>query len=62
MPPIAITILTALVKYGPDLVQRIVAIANKKEATQADWDVLFADIKALDYDGAIAAAEARAKL
>jgi hypothetical protein len=62
MPPIAITILTALVKYGPDLVQRIVAIAHKKESTQADWDVLFADIKALDYDGAIAAAEARAKL
>ena len=59
MPPLAVTIITALVQYGPDLVSRIVAIARKPEATTADWDALFSEIKALDYDKALDAAKAR---
>ena len=61
MPPIAITILSALLKYGPDVVQKIVEIAHRNDATKNDWDALFAEIKALDYDKAIAAAADRAK-
>ena len=57
---LATTILSALVKYGPDVVQKIIAIAHRNDAKQSDWDALFAEIKALDYDGAIKAAEARA--
>jgi len=60
MPPIAITILSALVQYGPDLVSRIVAISRKPEATPADWDALFTEIAALNYDQALADAKKRA--
>ena len=62
MPPIAIAILSALVKYGPDVVQKIIALAHKGDATQADWDAVFESIKALNYDAAIAAAETRAAI
>jgi hypothetical protein len=60
MSTLAITILTLVAKYGPDVVQKIVAIAHNPEATKEDWYALFSDIKALDYDKAIAAAQARA--
>ena len=60
MSTLAITILTLVAKYGPDVVQRIIAIAHKGDATAADWDAVFADAKAMDYDKALAAASARA--
>jgi len=59
MPPLAITILTLLAKYGPAVLSNIMSIVRKPEATDADWDALFKEIAALDYDRAIHDAEQR---
>ncbi len=59
MTPLAITILTLVARYGPGLVQQIVAVANKPDPTQADWTKLFKDIEDMDYDRGIREAQAR---
>ena len=59
MSPLAISIITLVAKYGPEVVAKIISITRKPEATDADWDKLFADIAKIDYDRAIAAAQDR---
>lgn len=54
----AIIVLTA--KYGPVLVANLIDVANKPKPTRADYDALFADIAALDYNNEIKAAVDRA--
>lgn len=60
MNALAISIITLIAKYGPDVVEKIISICHKDNVTKDDWDSLFAEIKSMDYDAAIQNAEKKA--
>lgn len=59
MTPLAEAIIVLTAKYGPVLVQKIVQVSNKNDIKLSDWDALFDEIKAMDYNAGINAAQAR---
>lgn len=57
---IAVLVISALVKYGPDVAQAIHRmLSSRTPPTQAEWDALFAKADK-SYDTYIAEAEKRA--
>lgn len=60
MTPLAQAIILLTAQYGPILVQQLVDVANKPEPTPADWNRVFDEAKALDYNKALAKAQERA--
>ena len=59
MTPLAVTILSLVAQYGPVLTQKLIQVANKDDVKLSDWDALFNEIKAMDYNAGINAAQAR---
>lgn len=48
MPEIAILIVGALLKYGPEAAQMVATILHKEDPTLADFDALFAHVRTYD--------------
>lgn len=49
MDPLALTIITILAKYGPDLAKAAHDMATKPDPTQADWDA-FWELAQIPFD------------
>jgi hypothetical protein len=60
MTPLAQAIIMLTAQYGPVLVQQLVNVAHKPDPTPEDWNRVFDEAKALDYNKALAAAVERA--
>lgn len=60
MSEVAAAVLVLTAKYGPVLVEKLIAVAHKPKPTREEWAEVFAEAKSLDYDASIRAAEARA--
>ncbi|MCW5559063.1 MAG: hypothetical protein KIT22_14690 [Verrucomicrobiae bacterium] len=61
MSPLAEAVIVLTARYGPVLVEKLVAIANKPKPTPEEWAAVFKEIRELDYDAAIREAAARAE-
>jgi hypothetical protein len=57
---IAVTLVTLLAKYGPEVYAAAVAIIHKKDPVQSDFEALHALVQAAVANAAAAVADAKA--